>query len=168
MRGWFRKTEKVTAATARRSTGIGTPFGGLQWADPGPAEHEAVRGFLVFLEDRRVLCNPYDLEVPSQVHHPLHEIRHECTDVLRRLGAKSFAAVPIRAIREACRRFHDDENMDFRFFDRPDHRSIGVGFFAALGVLRATVGQQVALLAGHYDIDIEGDLAAVLPHRDTD
>jgi hypothetical protein len=168
MRGWFRKTEKVTAATARRITGISTPFGGLQWTDPGPAELETVRGFLVFLEDRRVLFNPYDLEVPGQVHHSVHEIRHECTDVLRRIGATSFAAVPIRAIREACRRFHDDENMDFRFFDRPDHHGTGVGFFVALGAVRATVGQQVALLAGHYDIDIEGDLASVLPTQDTD
>jgi hypothetical protein len=39
----------------------------------------------------------------------------------------------------------------------------GPGFFVALGSYRATVGQQVALLAAHYDIDIEGDLASVLP-----
>lgn len=100
--------------------------------------------------------------------YSVHEIRRECTDPLRRIGEKSFAAPPIRAIREACRRFHDDENMDFRFFDRLDHHGTGVGFFVALGALRAMVGQQVALLAAHYDIDIEGDLAAVLPQSDTD
>jgi hypothetical protein len=31
---------------------------------------------------------------------------------------------------------------------------------------RATVGQQVALLAAHYDIDIEGSLASTLPKID--
>jgi hypothetical protein len=49
------------------------------------------------------------------VHHSIHEIRHQCTDVLGKIGERAFATVPIRAIREACRRFHDDENMKFRF-----------------------------------------------------
>jgi hypothetical protein len=51
MRNLFRKGGKVTAETARRITGISTPIGGVQWADPGPSETELVRRFLVFLED---------------------------------------------------------------------------------------------------------------------
>jgi hypothetical protein len=82
-------------------------------------------------------------------------------------GYCRFAYLRLRAIREACRRFHDDENMDFRFFDRIDHYGVGVGFFVALGALRATVGQQVALLSAHYDINVEGDLASVLPRQDS-
>jgi hypothetical protein len=163
MRGWFRKGEKVTAATARRITGISTPFGGLQWAEPGPSERETVRGFVLFLEDRRVLYNPMNLEVRSQVDHSIHEIRRQCTETLQQLGETAFATVPIRAIREACRRFHDDDNIEFRFFDRWGPHDVGAGFFMALGAFRATVGQQVALLAAHYDVDIEGDLASVLP-----
>lgn len=164
MRSLFRRSGKVTAATARRVTGISTPFGGLQWADPGPTEREIVRGFVVFLEDRRVLYNPFDLEVPSQVDHSVHEVRHQCTETLQRLGENAFAAVPIRAIRAACRRFHDDQSEEFRFFDQRWHHHDGSpGFFVALGAFRAVVGQQVALLAAHYDLDIEGDLASVLP-----
>jgi hypothetical protein len=85
---------------------------------------------------------------------------------LQQLGETAFAAVPIRAIREACRRFHNDDNIEFRFFDRDrwgHHHDVGAGFFMALGAFRATVGLQVALLAAHYDVDIEGDLASVLP-----
>jgi hypothetical protein len=33
------------------------------------------------------------------------------------------------------------------------------------GVLRLAVGQQVALLAAHYDINVEGDLVSLLPRR---
>jgi hypothetical protein len=168
MKGWFRKGGKVTAATARRVTGISTPFGGLQWSDPGPSERETVRAFIVFLEDRRVLYNPFDLEVRSQVDYSIHEIRHQCTAALQQLSEGAFASVPLRTIREACRRFHDDANVEFRFFDA-GHRYHGgetPGFFMALGALRSTVGQQVALLAAHYDLDIEGDLASVLPAAD--
>lgn len=167
MRGWFRRGRKVTADTARRITDISAPFGGIQWADPGPSDAEIVRRFLVFLEDRRVLYNPMDLEVPSQVEHSIHQIREECTRTLQVLASSVFAVKPIRSIREAGRRFHGDENEEFRFFERGNHPQEGSpGFFTALGAFRATVGQQVALLAAYYDIDIEGDLAAVLPSMD--
>ena len=86
--------------------------------------------------------------------------------MLRQLGENAFAVAPLRAIREACRRFHDDANMEFRFFARRGHYELDAGFFTALGALRATIGQQLALLAAHYDLDIEGDLADVLPRPD--
>jgi hypothetical protein len=147
MRGWFRKGGKVTADTARRITGISIPFGGIQWADPGPSDAEVVRQFVLFLEDRRVLYNAMHLEVVSQVEHSIHEIREECTKVLQALPPKVFAVTPIRTIRAASRRFHDEQNEDFRFFDGHwSHREGSPGFFTAMGAFRATVGQQVALL----------------------
>ena len=164
MAGWLRKSGKVTSDTARRITGISVPFGGIQWAAPGPTDTEIVRRFLLFLEDRRVLYNAMDLEVVSQVEHSIHQIREECTKTLQALAPKVFAVTPVRAIREAGRRFHDDRNEEFRFFDGlREYREGSPGFFAALGTFRAMVGQQVVLLAAHYDIDIEGDLAKVLP-----
>lgn len=165
-RSLLKRSERVTAETARRITGISAPFGlgGIQWADPGPSEREQLRRFIVFLEDRRVLYNPAFLEVRSQVDQSIHEIRKECTEALRQLGEKAFAVVPLRAIREACRRFHDDSNLEFRHLDPwPRRGDTDAGFFIALGGFRATVGQHVALLAAHYDLDIEGDLAEVLP-----
>jgi hypothetical protein len=164
MQAWFKKSGKVSAAAARRITGISTPFGGLQWADAGPSDGKMVREFVLFLEDRRVLYNPMYLEVVSQVENSIHEIREQCTKTLQALTPKAFGVIPIRAIREAGRRFHDDQNEDFRFFDDHVHRrNASPGFFTALGAFRATVGQQVALLAAHYDFDIEGDLASTLP-----
>jgi len=167
MRGFFKRSEKVTADTARRITGISTPLGGISWSDLGPGDDKIVRQFLLFLEDRRVLFNAMQLEVVSQVHESINDIREECTKTLQALPPKAFAVPPVRAIREAGRRFHDDENEQFQhfaFFDRSwSNRDGSPGFFLALGAFRATVGQQVALLAAHYDIDIEGDLASALP-----
>jgi hypothetical protein len=167
MQGWFKKGSKVTAAAARQITGISSPFGGIEWADPGPSDGELVRQFVLFLEDRRVLYNPTYLEVVGQVEHSIHEIREQCTKTLQALPPKAFAVTPIRTIREAARRFHNDQNEDFRFFaDRWHSREGSPGFFAALGAFRAIVGQQVALLAAHYDFDVEGDLASALPNAD--
>lgn len=162
--GWFAKSGKVTADTARRITGISAPFGGIQWADPGPSDTELVQQFIVFMEDRRVLYSAMDLEVLDQVERSLHEIREQCTRTLQALPSGVFAVTPVRNIREAARRFHDDRNEDFRFFDQgwSDRRG-SPGFFAALGAFRAIAAYQVALLAAHYDLEIEGELAGVLP-----
>jgi hypothetical protein len=164
MRGIFGRAGKVTAGTARRITGISTPFGGLSWGEAGPDDGATVRQFLVFLEDRRVLYNAMELEVVREVDHSIHQIREQCTKTLQALSPKAFGGTPIRIIRAAGRRFHDDRNERFRFFDHGSSwREGSPGFFVALGAYRATVGQQVALLAAHYDIDIEGGLASLLP-----
>jgi hypothetical protein len=169
MAGKLQKAEKVTAKAARRITGISGPWGGVSWADPGPSDAEIVRQFILFLEDRQVLYNAFNLELTSEVEHSIHGIRQKCTETLQALPQKVFAVLPIRAIREAGRRFHDDQRESFRFFDHRWSQPDGSpGFFAALGAFRSTVGQQVALLAAHYDIDIEGSLASVLPKIDKD
>ncbi|MBM2713502.1 hypothetical protein JQK88_20220 [Mesorhizobium caraganae] len=164
MRNLFRKSSKVTAETARRVTGISTPVFGVSWSDPGPSETEIVRRFLVFLEDRRVLYNPFDMETEAEVGHSIHQIREEGTKTLQALSADAFAVVPLRAIRDAGRRFHDEQHEDYRHFDyqwRGSHAR--PAFFVALGAFRATVGHQVAALAGRYGIDVEGPLASIIP-----
>lgn len=44
----------------------------------------------------------------------------------------------------------------------------GETFLIALGTLRATFGQQIALLAHLYDIELEEHLAAILPPEPDD
>jgi hypothetical protein len=112
---WLKRTEKVTAQTARRITGISIPFGGITWADPGPSDAEKVREFILFLEDRRVLYNAEELEVVSQVEGSIYQIREQCTKTLQALPPKAFAVIPVRSIREASRSFHDNQTEEFRF-----------------------------------------------------
>jgi hypothetical protein len=162
----LRNVEKVTAKAARRITGISGPWGGISWADPGPTDAEIVRRFILFLEDRRVLFNAFDLETITYVEGSIREVRAESTKTLQALPPGVFGVPPIRAIREAGRRFHDDLREYPPFWDRRFGPRQSPGFFAALGAFRATVGQQVALLAAHYDIDIEGSLASILPKID--
>src|ERR1017187_4024006 len=164
MSGKIQKAKRSTAEAMRRVTGISTPLGGLSWAEPGPSDAKTVRRFIIFLEDRRALYVPFNLEQIDHVESSILLIRKESTEALQDLPPKAFAVIPIRVIREACRRFYDQKNDAFRFFDQRWGQHEGSpGFFTALGVLRATVGQQVALLAAYYDIDIDGDLASALP-----
>lgn len=49
---------------ANRLAGISTPIGGVSW-QPAELELSAARRVVTFLEDRRVLYSPSELEVPS-------------------------------------------------------------------------------------------------------
>lgn len=167
MRNPFKPTGRMTAETARRITGISGPFGGIQWADPGPSDRERVRGFLLELEDRRVLYNPDWLEVKHQVDTSIVEIRRICTVALKTFSPSDFATLPMRNVRAACRRYLDDSAIEFRHVAfNSHHGEMSAGVFLALGAFRATVGQEVARLASYYDIEIEGDLATVVPEVD--
>jgi hypothetical protein len=155
---------------ARRITGFSTPIGGLQW-EPAEDERKIARAFLTFLEDRRVLFNPYQLEVEHQVIESLLSIRGKATDALARLPEGSHALAPIKAIRAACRRFLDGPHPDYRHLEHSmSHRGYpgagGSGFFVALGELRAAVGMQVANLAVAYGLTVDDDLASILPAED--
>jgi hypothetical protein len=152
---------------ARRITGFSTPFFGVQWTPPS-AERDTVRTFLTFLEDRRVLFTPYELEVEGQVERSVHDIRRRCTESLATLPEQSRANPPMRAIRAACRRFLDEPHGDFRNLymrDFGDFRD-RAGFFTALGELRAIVGVQIAILAVQYKIELAAELATIVPAED--
>lgn len=151
---------------ARRITGFSTPIFGLSW-NPPAAERDTVRGFLTFLEDRRVLFQPYQLEVESDVHHSVQAIRQSCTGCLTALGEQSHAGAPIRAIRAACRRFLDEPHAAFRNLSgRFDHFGDRAGFFTALGELRASIGAQITILAVLYKIELEAELGPIIPAED--
>jgi len=127
---------------------------------------------LTALEDRRVLFVPYHLEVISQVACSVLQMREMLTKALQALPETSRAAGSIRAMRTACRRFLKEPMPDFRNLIRwHDARHAGdedgsPSFFVALGELRATFGTHVAALAYQYGLDIESELASILPSED--
>ncbi len=144
---------------AKSLTGISTPVFGVSW-NPPETEREIVRKLLVFLEDRRALYNPFDIEMPEYVDRSIIEIRHELTRILKTVDENSEISQHVRAMRAACRKFLN------QITPRNRHRYYGWGdaeFFAALGELRAIFGIHIAQLCVKYGIGIEQELASILP-----
>lgn len=137
---------------AQRLTGVKIPIFGVSWNAPEP-QRKIVRGVLAFLEDRRVLYNPYNIEIEREVSDSVLEIRRELTNAIKALPEDSPAAPALRAMRAACREYLDRSR---RF---PHH----LGFMLALGELSAHFGLQVAFLAIEYGLDIEEKLAQIVP-----
>ena len=156
-----------------RITGFSTPVFGLSW-QPAEPEREAIRRLFVFLEDRRVLYVPRNLEVLSEVSRSVLAIREEVTRTLQDVSEDSKAAPALRAMRAACRKFLTTPFPDFPNivdrvrWDRRPEREGEPGFFVALGEPRDTLGVHLGTLAVAYGIDVESELAALLPPTEDD
>lgn len=149
---------------ASRLTGFSTPIFGVSWTPPTP-DVEVARRVITFLEDRRVLFNPYEAEVPEEAIESVLQIRQFLTDVLANQRIGKALAEPLRAMRAACRAFLDKS-------DSPDELSnivlpYGMSYEAhpvqrtaqALREMRAEFGVHVAQIAVKYGLDVEEPLA---------
>lgn len=156
---------------AGRLTGFSVPVFGVQWTPPAD-ERNIIRRLLQALEDRRVLFVPYTLEVPEEVTSSILRVRELLTQTLQELPDNSAACGSIRAMRAACRKFQDEPRPNYRNVHPRHHGDWGCredfspGFFVALGELRASFGTHIAALACQYGIDVEDDLASILPAID--
>lgn len=143
---------------ARRITGFSTPIFGVSW-NPPKDEREIVRKLIIYLEDRRVLYNPYRLEYFDPVVDSILQIRKNLTEVLENLDEKSKATPSVRAMRAACRKFLNQ-------VAGREHRFMDVDLIFYLGELRGVFGNHIAVLCTMYGIDVEGDLGEILPVED--
>lgn len=152
------KFDEITS----RLTGLSCPIFGVSWTPPEP-ERKIARRILTFIEDRRVLYSPSEVEIPAHCVESVIEIRHYLTHELQGLDRDTPLSTTVRALRAACRKSLDTIGpMDHRF------GPIGNGyqdwvFLSALGELRGSFGIHLATLATAYGLDIEDDLASILP-----
>ena len=142
-----------------RVTGINVGPVGISFQPP-EAEVAVARRILAFLEDRRVLYTPGELQVPSFCSQSVLEIRSFLTTEIGQLDSDSQLAQHLRAMRAACRKFLDfaQTQNNWQPFDPT--------FSGALGELRGVFGIHVALIAVKYKLDVEDNLATIFPEKD--
>lgn len=155
---------------ASRLTGISCPIFGVSWNPPEP-EVSMARRIIATLEDRRVLFTPSEVEVPSHCVQSVIEIRHFLTSELCHANVSGALSAHIRAMRAACRKFldrvqgHDHEIIPFA---NQHGQWASWVFMDALGQMRGEFGIHIAQLAARYGLDIEKDLATIIPEQDKD
>lgn len=151
-----------------RLIGISCPFFGVSW-NPPEQERTVARRIIRFLEDRRVLYSPSSLEIPHDCVESVFKVREYLTKELQGLSEDSNLFEYTKAMRIACRKFldrtHHSEREIVKFANNERHYASWV-FFSALGEMRGTFGNMIAQMAAAYGIDIEDDLATILPDAD--
>lgn len=147
-------TEIISRVTGLTLGPVGISF------QPPEAEAAVARRILAFLEDRRVLYAPGELQAPSYCSQSVLQIRTFLTTEIGQLDSESQLVKDLRQMREACRTFLDfaQTQNDWQAFDPT--------FSVALGQLRGVFGKHVARIAVQYKLDVEDELATIFPARD--
>jgi len=150
-----------------RVTGISTPLLGVSWT-PGVSDEEQARALLAFLEDRRVLFAPEDLEDASHCVVSVERIRDFLTGMLTRGGLGDAFVDRLEKMRSAARRFMEQIRPPF---ERPDELWIpghgllrgGPRLHQALGELRGVFGVHLGEIAQVYGLEVRRPLSSILP-----
>jgi len=110
--------------------------------------------------------NPFAWEEPDHCVHSVIDIRRYLTEELRNLPPESELIPHLKAIRAACRKFLDQMQDERGRRIRLSHATESFNFYSALGEFRGVIGPHVATVSVQYGIDIEDDLARILPLAD--
>lgn len=151
-----------------RLTGISCPFFGISW-NPPESERQVAQRVIRFLEDRRVLYNPSELEMPRHCVESVCRIREYLTSEMQQIDSDSNLFAYLKAMRIACRKFLNRFNsIDDRFLDEARYNGNFSSwvFGSALGEMRGTFGNMVAQISAAYGVDIEDDLATIIPEKE--
>lgn len=152
-----------------RISGISVPIFGVQW-NPPELEISKAKRLIEFLEDRRVLYTPDSMEVAEHCVKSVLEIRRFLTSELSDIDSDAELAKNLRAMRAACRKFLNDVSYedDRRIitFARDRGHYASWKFYGSLGIMRGVFGVHIALIAVSYGLNVEDELASILPNLD--
>jgi hypothetical protein len=163
------KVQEIHELVARL-TGIDTPIGGISWNPPEP-DVTAARRVLTFLEDRRVLYDPAEIEHVDWSVASVLEIRSFLTQVLADQKRGEELTVNLNTMRKAARMFLTyfppvegghlenldvDDPSEYAYLDSLQTNPV---LNQALGELRAVFSFHIAQIAVKFGIDLEDELA---------
>lgn len=148
-----------------RVTGVSIPIFGIQW-NPPELESKKARRLIAFLEDRRILFNPYSWEMPDECIASCEKIRDFITKELGDLDPDTELGQRLIVLRVACRDFADalrESGVDTharKHFGSPHVRHV---IEETLRHLRSVFGQQTFWIMMTYGLTVEPDLASTFP-----
>ena len=88
-------------------TGVSVPFGGVSWEYTEP-EKKYIQDLFFYLESKRVLTNPMDMEIKAWCEQSAIEIRNTLDSVLSKADYHQDTINCIRSMMNACNVFLDD------------------------------------------------------------
>lgn len=147
---------------ANRLTGISTPVFGASW-NPPELEVDVANELITFLEDRRILFVPHSWENRTHVEESVMQTRAELTKILSRVDRESPLGESARAMRTSCLKFLGQLGPDGADGARFSGSAGAANMAAFLGELRGVFGIHIARVAAAYGIDVDENLASILP-----
>lgn len=146
----------------KRINGISTPVFGISW-NPSESEREKARKLIIYLEDKRALYYPFDMEIPYHVNESILEIRKYLTEFLQDIEENSTLVQNVRSMRAACRKY-----LDVNPKAKKKRGYFPLDQMQSLIEFRTTVGNNLTEICVKYGLDLNDDFEEILPIEDTD
>lgn len=157
------KFEKII----KNITGISCPIFGISW-NPPKAEIQSAKEIIIYLEAKRVLYVPSEMEVPQHCITSVIEIRNFLTNQMMNINQNSSLYNYVSAMRKSCNKFLQKFNLRKReVIDYGGQWAIWY-FTSALGEMRGVFGVMILQIASSYGLSVENDLASIIPNYEQD
>ncbi|MBL7704608.1 MAG: hypothetical protein JNM21_03565 [Taibaiella sp.] len=136
----------------------------LELLKPTTIEIDLSKQLINFFDDRRVLYDLFEQEIPLHGLRSVLAIRTELTNIKKQLGQATSLYIKVDQMLAACRKFHSELNdidLDHLRYNNSDPDWIK--FVTTLSELRKVFGIHILELSNKYKIQIGTDLQQILP-----
>lgn len=141
-------------------TGISTPVGGLSW-EIIEIDKQGIKEMFNYLETKRLLINPMEMEIPEQCALSALEIKRYLVDLLQEFKFINETEDIIKNLCNACNTFLDGLNEKNRphIIYKNDHGDwCDMSFSRIMKEFRTTFRTNIAMLENEYKIDFKKEI----------
>jgi len=143
-----------------RITGVSVPIFGIQW-QPSTPQIKVARDLMRELEDKRVLYRSEDLEGAHHCVYSVMDMRQKLTMSMQQVDTDDPLYKQLQKIRRASRSFCDViGSPKFDTLPAPVQTSL---LNRELAKFRQVVDSAVGAISIAYGLDIEDELASIIP-----
>ena len=148
-------------------TGISIPIFGISW-NPPKLDSDIAEDVIIYLEGKRVLYVSSEMEVPSHCIQSVLEIKSFLTNQMMKVNNNSNIYEYMSSMRKACNKFlnrcnnHHKKHDIVKYGGQWGHWA-SWEFASALGEMRGLFGVMIMSIASTYGLDVEDELASIIP-----
>lgn len=136
-------------------TGFSTPFFGVTW-QPRETERDSALKIILYLQTKRVLSSPTELEIPKYCMQSVLDIKQFLTSMLLEVHAKDNLVLYLKEMILAC-----NSCLTYTTLISPssiwgeDFSDEELDFFLKLSLFRKSIAVDVEQLAKVYKLDVD-------------
>lgn len=136
----------------------------LELLKPITLEIDLSKQLIDFFDDRRIIYDLYEQEVPRHGMHSVLNIRTELTRIRKQLGQTSSLYLRVEKMQNACKKFFSELSLvDLDNLRCDPRNSDWIKFVTTLSELRKIIGIHIAELSSKYKITLSEDLKTIMP-----
>ena len=139
--------------------GISLPFGGISW-DNNTTAKDRFRYLLLFLESKRILTNPYYMELKEECIESVLEIKHTLVEITKDVSFKNQDYEIIRGFLAACNEYLDAVRLDSvpHLIYKDEGRWANATFDMAMKKFRKAFNSGISLIEKEHGLQFMGKI----------